>query len=237
LKEIADDVRDEFLLIAEVAKVELFGTQEERIFVEYDNARLAEVGLSPFQLIQLMESRNIIIPGGELTTEDEKIALEPSGNFETVDDLRRSVITVPGSPDVLYLEDIATVTRGYIDPPESKVTATGEPAIALAISMREGGNILTLGEQVEQTLDRLQALYPYGLELEFVAFQPREVEHKIQDFQGNLIQAVVVVTAVMLLFLGLRTGLVVATLVPGAIVSAFFVMGVFGIGLDRHAGR
>jgi multidrug efflux pump subunit AcrB len=233
LKEIADDVRDEFLLIAEVAKVELFGTQEERIFVEYDNARLAEVGLSPFQLIQLMESRNIIIPGGELTTEDEKIALEPSGNFETVDDLRRSVITVPGSPDVLYLEDIATVTRGYIDPPESKVTATGEPAIALAISMREGGNILTLGEQVEQTLDRLQALYPYGLELEFVAFQPREVEHKIQDFQGNLIQAVVVVTAVMLLFLGLRTGLVVATLVPGAIVSAFFVMGVFGIGLDQ----
>jgi multidrug efflux pump subunit AcrB len=233
LKDIADDVRDEFLLIDEVAKVDLFGTQDERIFVEYDNARLAEVGLSPFQLIRLMESRNIIIPGGELTTEDEKIALEPSGNFETVDDLRRSVITVPGSSDVLYLEDIATVTRGYIDPPESKVTATGEPAIALAISMREGGNILTLGERIEATVERLRSLYPYGVELEFVAFQPFEVDRKIRGFQGSLIQAVVVVTAVMLLFLGLRTGLVVATLVPGAIVSAFFVMGLFGIGLDQ----
>jgi len=233
LKDIADDVRDEFLLIDEVAKVELHGVQEERIFVEYSNARLAEVGLSPFQLVQLMSSRNIIIPGGQLTTEGERITLEPSGNFETIDDLRRSVIPVPGTSDVVYLEDIASVSRGYVDPPSNRVHATGEAALAIAISMREGGNILTLGERVTETLNRLRAIYPHGVEFDVVTFQPAEVQKKIRDFTGNLLQAIVVVGAVMLVFLGIRTGLVVASLVPGAIVAALFVMSLFGIGLDQ----
>lgn len=116
LKEAADEARDEFLLIEEVGKVDLFGTQDERIFVEYNNSRLAEVGLSPGQLAQIMGARNILIPGGELIAGDERIVLEPSGNFETVEELRRTVIQPPGSQDVLFLEDIATVTRGTIDP-------------------------------------------------------------------------------------------------------------------------
>ena len=101
LKDVADDVRDELLRIDEVAKVDIFGAQEERVFVEYNNARLAEVGISPFQLRAILESRNIIIPGGAITTSAERIALEPSGNFESVDDLRRSVIHLPGSNDII----------------------------------------------------------------------------------------------------------------------------------------
>lgn len=117
LKEVADEVRDELLLIPDVAKVEIYGAQEERIFVEYNNARLADLGLSPLQLRGILGSRNIINPGGEVRTEDEEIVLEPTGSFESVQDLRRTLISIPGSDELLYLEDVATIRRGYVDPP------------------------------------------------------------------------------------------------------------------------
>jgi multidrug efflux pump subunit AcrB len=136
LKDVADEVRDEMLLIEEVAKVDIFGAQEERVFVEYNNARLSELGISPVLLGQILESRNIVLPGGEVTAGYDRIVLEPSGNFETVEQLRRSVISLPGTNEFLFLEDIATIERGYIDPPESKVSASGQPALAIAISVR-----------------------------------------------------------------------------------------------------
>ncbi len=233
LKEIADDVRDEFLRIHEVAKVDIYGAQDERIFVEYNNARLSELGISPLQLLQLLSSQNIVIPGGEVYTTMEQIALEPTGNFETVDDLRRTVISLPGRAEVVYLRDIAEIKRGYIDPAKSRVVATGQPALALAISMREGGNIIDLGEQVQATIGHLLQFYPIGVEFDLIAFQPREVEKKINDFVGNLLQAIGVVGLVMLVFLGLRTGLVIASLIPTSIIMALLVMSWFGIGLDQ----
>ncbi|MEE9156616.1 MAG: efflux RND transporter permease subunit [Gemmatimonadota bacterium] len=233
LKDVADDVRDELLLIDEVAKVEIYGAQDERIFVEYNNARLSELGLSPFQLMQILNARNIVISGGEVYTPQEQIGLEPSGNFETVDDLRRTVIRIPGRDEVVYLQDIAAVKRGYIDPPQDLVSATGTPALALAISMREGGNIIDLGVAVTATIARLQEFYPIGIEFDLVAFQPREVERKIKDFVGSLLQAIAVVALVMLVSLGVRTGLVVVSLIPTAIVTALLVMSLFKIGLDQ----
>jgi multidrug efflux pump subunit AcrB len=232
LKDIADQVRDELLLIDEVAKVDIYGAQEERLFVEYNNARLAELGLSPIRLGQILESRNIVLPGGAVTAGAERIALEPSGNFETLDDLRRTVISLPGSGEVVYLEDIAAIHRGYIDPPENSVTATGVRALALAVSLREGGNIIELGRAVRASVARLQTVYPIGIEFNIVAFQPDEVNRSVNDFVNNLRQAIFVVVFVMLLFLGLRTGLVVASLIPMAIVMAFLVMSFFGIGLN-----
>jgi multidrug efflux pump subunit AcrB len=145
LKEVADEVRDELLRLPEAAKVEIHGAQEERIFVEYNNARLAELGLSPYQLSQILSSRNILIAAGDVRVGPVRVALEPTGNFESVDDLRHTIINLPGQKEVVYLEDIATVSRGYIDPPTSKVTAPGEPALVLAVSMREGVNIMVLG--------------------------------------------------------------------------------------------
>ena len=233
LKDVADEVRDELLRVDDVAKVVIHGAQDERVFVDYDNARLAELGLSPIQLRQILDSANIIIPGGDVSTDVERITLEPSGNFESVDDLRQAVVTLPGRPEILYLEDLATITRGYVDPPGSMVRSTGVPALALAVSMRDGGNIITLGDGVALELRRLQALYPIGIEFDVVAFQPEIVSRKVAEFVANLLQAVGIVLVVMLLFLGLRTGLVVASLVPMAIVMALLVMSFLGIGLDQ----
>jgi multidrug efflux pump subunit AcrB len=233
LKEIADDVRDELLLIPEVAKVEIYGDQEERIFVDYGNARLADLGLAPMQLRGILASRNIINPGGEIRTRDEVIVFEPTGNFESVEDLKKSVIMAPNSNELLYLQDVADVYRGYVDPPETKMTANGDPGLALAISLREGGNILELGEEVRALIDRLQATYPHGIEFDFLTFQAGAVAKKVDDFVGNLVQAIAIVMLVMLVTLGVRTGLVVASLIPMAIVASFIFMAIFGVGINQ----
>ena len=157
LKDIAADVRDELLLIPEVAKVEIYGAQAERIFVEYNNARLSEIGLSPTQLALILSARNITAPGGAILTESERIVLEPSGNFESLEDLRSTVINLPGGSDLLLLSDIADVRRDYIDPPEAIMRTSGERSLGLAISLREGGNILALGDSVQARIDELRA--------------------------------------------------------------------------------
>ena len=233
LKDIADQVRDELLRVPDVAKVDIYGTQEERVFVEYNNARLAELGLSPLQLRQILESTNIIIPGGTISTGVERIVLEPSGNFEALEDLGRTVVTLPGREGLVFLEDLADVRRGYIDPPLSKMQASGFPSLGLAISMREEGNVIRLGTDVDALLDRLEAQYPLGLSFETVASQPEVVNRKIQEFVVSLSQAILIVLLVLLAFLGIRTGLIVASLVPMAIIMSLMVMAFFDMSLNQ----
>ena len=127
LDTIAEQVRDELLLLQNVAKVEVHGAQEERIFVEYDNAVLSKYGLSPVQLQQILKARNIIQPGGDITLEYEKIVIEPTGNFESISDISRSIVNLPNSTEVIYLEDIVDIKRGYIDPPGTMIRNTGDP--------------------------------------------------------------------------------------------------------------
>jgi len=233
LKDIADDTRDEFLYLEDAAKVEILGAQEERIFVEYSNTQLSKLNLSPSQLLQMLGSRNIIIPGGSIKIGNERIELEPSGNFRSVEEVKKTVISLPGSNEILYLSDIAEIKRGYVDPPASMVHSSGDKALGIAISMREGGNNIALGEKVEETLNRIKSSYPYGIEFEVVNFSPTEVENKVNSFASNLVQAIFVVAAVMLISLGLRTGLIVAFLIPASMVMAMLMMSFFNIGLDQ----
>jgi multidrug efflux pump subunit AcrB len=233
IKEIADEVRNELLLIEDVAKVSITGAQDERIFVEFNGTRLSELGLSPGQLAGILQSRNIIFPGGEVYTEDEQIVLEPSGNFESVEELQRTVIKLPGMSNLLQLRDIAQVQRGYVDPPHAMTRFNGIPALVLSVSLREEGNIITMGADVKRLVNRMKTLYPVGVEFDFIYFQPTYVDKKVSDFTGSLLQAVLIVILVMLGFLGLRTGLIVASLIPMAMVMAFMIMGFLNIGLDQ----
>ena len=233
LKEVADEVRDELLRVPDVAKVEIHGAQDERIFVDYNNARLASLGLSPLQLLAILESANIVIPGGDVRAGVERIPLEPTGAFESVEDLRRTPVALPGRGGIVFLEDLVEISRGYVDPPTSLAYASGVPALVLAVAMREGGNLVRLGEAVALELSRLQALYAIGIEFDVVAFQPEIVDAKVRAFLSNLLQAVAVVLGVMLLFLGLRTGLVVASLVPVTMVVSLLAMSFLGVGLDQ----
>jgi len=233
LRSVADEVRDELLYLDDVAKVDIYGTQAERVFVDFDNARLAELGLAPLQLRSLLESANTLVPAGDIRTGVERIALEPTGNFESVEDIRQTVVALPGSTEILHLEDLAEISRGYADPPDSLVYASGAPALALAVAMRDGGNMIALGERISRELGRIRTAYPIGVELDTVVFHPRIVEAKVQLFMTNLVQAVGLVFVVMLLFLGLRIGLVVVSLVPTTIAASFLMMSIAGIGIDQ----
>ena len=233
LKDIADDTRDQFLYIDDVAKVEILGAQEERIFVEYNNTALTRLNLSPAQLLEILRGRNIVIPGGSIKIGAERIELEPTGNFESVQDIKKTIIKIPDTDEILYLGDIANISRGYIDPPSSIVHSSGAPALGIAISMREGGNNIELGEKVLAQLKRTQNSYPYGVEFDVINFSSAEVEAKVNSFASNLLQAIFVVAAVMLISLGLRTGIIVALLIPASMLLSMLVMSIFDIGLDQ----
>ncbi len=233
LKTMADEIRERLLKERNIAKVDIFGAQDEAIFIEYNNARLTEIGLSPQQLASSLQAINILSSGGEIRFGRERIVLEPSGNFESVEDLKRAVIALPGSGDLVYLGDIATIYRDYEDPARTRVHANGERALAFAVSMREGGNILDLGTRLATLIPELESDYPLGITIEPLFQQSVMTDASVDAFLSNLVQAVGIVILVMVLTLGLRTGIVVASLIPTVMVSTFFVMGVFDIGVNQ----
>ena len=233
LKQITEQVKDELLRLEEVGKVQVFGEQEERIFIEYNNARLSELKLSPSQLSEQLENRNIVVPGGSINIANERITLEPTGNFESLEEIAKTIVQIPGSDRVLSLDEIVKVSRGYIDPASSKLNISGTQGMTVAISMREGGNNLKLGEQVKNTINRLTGIYPIGVDFSYLSFMPKEVEQKVNDFLSNLMQAIFIVTLVMLFSLGLRTGIIVAALIPLSMVFGILIMSLFKIGIDQ----
>ena len=232
LKDVADEFRDVLLKEPDIAKVDIHGAQQEVVFVEYNNSRLSELGLSPQQLAGSLASVNIVSSGGDIESGRERITLEPTGNFESIEDLRRTVIQLP-SGALVYLEDIAHIYRGYKDPPSSVSRINGRPTLALAVSMREGGDILKLGERLNQMMPELVSQYPWGIQLNKVWFQADLVETNVNNFTNNLLQAVLIVIVVVVGFLGLRTGLVVGTLIPSTIITTFFAMQLFDITINQ----
>lgn len=233
LKEVADEVRDEFLRLPLVAKVDIYGAQQEQIFVDYNNSQLSELGLSPAYLADFLSNKNIILSGGEFRTQQEIINIEPSGNLESLGSLRKTYVPLPDGHEVLPLGNIAKIKRAYINPPKSLVHSNGQEGLTLAIAMIEGGNIVELGAEAKMLLNNLQERYPWGVSFDIVAFQPELVSKTVNSFIDNLLQAITVVSAVMLLTLGFRTGLIVASLIPVTIACSVAVMYKLSIGLDQ----
>ncbi len=232
LKQIAYTVRDTLLRLEDTGRIEIHGIQDDRVFVEFDAARLSELGLSARQLQQQLQAQNILIPGGNVFTGVERIELEPTGAFESIEDLASTVIRT-GAQGLMYLEDIAEVSRGYRDPPQALMRANGRPALGLAVQTKSAGNIVRHGGLIKATLDRLQSDYPLGVELSVVAFQAEVVDRKVAEFVNNVLQAIGLVLVAMLIMLGPRTGLVISSLIPFAILMSLAVMHQLDIGLNQ----
>jgi multidrug efflux pump subunit AcrB len=233
MKIYAEDIRDELIKLGDASEVKISGIQEEQIYVEFDNAQLAEVGLTAGQLQNIIASTNIVFPGGEVSLEDERIILEPTGNFENIEDIEKTVITLQQTGESIFLGDLTTIVRAYKTPKERLVKINGNPGLIISVALKEGANIIQLGEQVDKKVAYLNSELPLGLSLKRTASQDFEVDKSVQDFVGNLFQSVGIVLITMLLFLGLRTGLVVASLIPMAILMTLFLMGSFEIGLNK----
>ncbi|MEN7546343.1 efflux RND transporter permease subunit [Rapidithrix thailandica] len=233
LKEYAEDLRDELIRLEDAAKVEIGGIIEERIFVDFNNSELAKLGLSSNQLKSIISSTNIIIPAGEVNLGEERIILEPSGNLEAIEDIRNMLIPLGNSGETIPLGEITNVNWGYITPRESLVKINGEEAIALYISLIEGANIVQLGEEVDKLLLDHNQYLPVGLTAQRVASQDLDVNKNVNDFINNVFQSIVIVLLVMFLFLGVRTGVVVASLIPAAIIMTLLLMNQALIGLNQ----
>ena len=230
--DFAEDLKLRLLELDDAAKVEIYGEQERRVFLTYDNARLAGLGLSPLYVASVLQKQNMVSPGGTLEGGRDALTIEPSGSFNSVEEIATTPVPMPGG-SVLTIGDLMEVHEGNVDPPTPMFSYRGEEAHLIGISLREGGNILDLGEDIKAALDEMQGRYPIGVEFIVANFQPEDVRAKVSSFVSNLVQAVVIVIIVMVIFLGLRTGVIVASLIPGAMVTTFLLMSFTGVGIDQ----
>lgn len=233
MKTYAEDFRSEFIKLPDASKIEIVGLQEEQVFIEYDDAQLARLGLSAGQLQNFISNTNILFPAGDILVENERIVLEPTGNFENLEDLKKTVIPLGQTGEAVYLGDITTIKKGYKTPPEQLVTVNQEKTLVIAVGLKENANIIKLGKDVDEKVKAINDGLPIGMQLTRIASQDLEVESSVNNFISNLLQSVLVVLLVTLAFLGFRTGLVVASLVPMTILMTFAVMSWTGVGLNQ----
>jgi multidrug efflux pump subunit AcrB len=233
MKDVADDLKDDLIKLDNAAKVEVGGIQEERVFVEFDNARLKNYGLTSAKLQSIINSTNILSSGGQINLESERIILEPTGNYNSIEDIENTLVPVGDGSQVVYLKDITKVSKGYIYPPEQIVQVNGKQAISLHITLKKGANVVKLGEEVNGVTDIWKEELPIGLELQRLSSMDTYVDDSINNFVSNLIQSIVIVLLVMLIFLGVRTGSIIASLIPIVTITTLMIMGLIGIGLNQ----
>jgi len=231
LKKQAEIIRAELLTTPDVAKVDFFGEQKQRIYIELSNAKLATLGLGATTLINILQSQNAVVRGGIYDSPKERIRIDVSGRYSTLEDLRG--LKLRANNQDFKLGDVARVYRGYEDPPRDTVRFDGNETLLLGVSMRDGGDIIALGHTLDKKIVRIQQNLPVGLKFETVTSQPKIVANSVNDFVKSLVEALVIVLGVSLLSLGLRTGIVVAISIPVVLASTFLIMQIYNIGLHK----
>jgi multidrug efflux pump len=231
LRDYVEDIRSKLLLVPDVSKIEMLGAQDEVIFIEFSKRQLATLGIDRSALIAALQAQNIVRPSGAIQTGTERISLRVSGGFQTEQDIANINFAAGGR--MLRLSDIAQVRRGYSDPPQPLFRINGEPAIGLAIAMREGGDILALGRNIKQAMDRITADLPIGIEPSLVADQAVVVHKAIGEFMTSLLQAIAIILVVSFISLGVRPGLIIALAIPLTLAIVFPIMQIARIDMQR----
>ncbi len=231
LKDYAERIELELHRVPDVAKVELVGLQDEKIWIELSNTKLATLGLSLTQVQQAIEAQNSVNYSSFFETETDRVQLRVSGAFGSVEDIRDFPVRAGGR--TFRLGDIAEVQRGFADPAAPRMRFMGNDGIGIAVSMRKGGDIIALGRSLEGEFQRLQSTLPAGIRLEKVSDQPAAVKFSVREFVRVLAEAVIIVLLVSFFSLGKRPGLVVALSIPLVLAMTFAAMHFFGIGLHK----
>ena len=230
LKRRAEDIRQHLLRVPNVNKVDLIGVQPEKIFIEFSHAKLSTLGISPQQIFDSVARQNAVVPGGSVDTSADRIYLRVTGAFSGADAI--AAVPVQAEGRVFRLGDIATVKRGYEDPPGFILRQSGKPAIGFGVSMLDGSNILTLGEDLKKAMKSITSELPVGIDITQVADQPHIVDESVSEFLKTFIEALGIVLLVSFLTLGWRTGIVVAPSVPLVLAIVCIVM--YAAGMDLH---
>jgi len=216
-----------------VRKVEFFGRNEPRVFIEFDNVRLARMGLSPDAITSAISQQNVILPGGRIEANGKTFTIEPSGDLGSIDDIRSISIAVQGSQNAVYLSDIADIRFDYEDPPEQPVFWNGKEAIVVSVSMIDQFNASAFGAGLKQVITTYNATLPVGFKLDLITWQPDEIDDAVLGVFNNLWQTILIVLGVVIAFLGFRTGLIVGAMVPLVMIITVLIMRFVGVELER----
>jgi multidrug efflux pump subunit AcrB len=232
LKDYVDILRRELLLVQDVAKITVTGAQQEVVYVEISRAKLAQLGLPPETVYRSLAGQNLVVQAGSVQVGREYIRIQPTGELSSVADIGDVLILQPGGSR-LYLKDIATIRRGYVDPPGTIVRFNGRPAIAVGISTVEGGNAVTMGNAVTARLHELAAETPIGIEFGVISLQSEAVTTAVNGFMVSLAEALAIVIAVLMIAMGLRSGVIIGVILLLTVLATFIAMKAQGVLLER----
>lgn len=233
MRDVAWDLRDRLYELEGIRKIELWGVHDERVFLEYSSAKLAQVGVSIQDVIDTLTDQNVVLPGGRYDVSGEDLIIEPSGNFQSVRDIEDLLIAVPGTQQSIFLKDLLQVRRGFAEPPKDLAFYNGKRSIVISLSIIPGVNAVAFGEQLKEKVDELQSHLPIGYMLDFATFQPDLVQKAVGGALLNVYQTLIIVLVVVVAFLGLRTGLIVGSFVPMTMLLGLIVMRMAGVELER----
>ncbi len=232
LYDVADDIRRELVLVDGVRKVEIDGEQSEVVYVDISRSRLAELGIDPSAIAAVLGSQNSIVDSGNVNVGEDYLRIHPTGEFESVQEIGEVLIS-SRDKNLIRLSDIARITREYEAVPNKIYYQNGLPALAMGISMTAGQNVVAVGQNIEKRFRQLGSIIPVGMKLEPVYNQPGEVDKSVSGFIISVAQAVVIVIVVLLLFMGLRTGLIIGSVLLVTVAGTLLIMYFYGIELQR----
>src|SRR6202023_1449431 len=231
LRDRVEEIRAKILTVPNAGQVDILGAQDEVIYLEFSTRKIAALGLDTSSIMASLQAQNAVAPSGVFQKGPERIMVRVNGAFASEATVK--AINLRVNDRFFPLTDVATITRGYVDPPKTLVRFNGQPAIALAIGMKSGANLLTFGEGLKEEMSKIVADLPIGVGVHLVADQPVVVEHAVSGFTEALFEAVAIVLGISFLSLGLRAGLVVAIAIPLVLAITFVVMAYMGISLQR----
>jgi multidrug efflux pump subunit AcrB len=233
MRETAREIRDTLYALPGVKRIELFGIQEERIYLEISNTKVAEFGIDPAMVGETLRNQNVILPGGTIELSGREFVIEPSGSFRDVSQIESVLLRVPNTEQSVPLRDLVTITRSYADPPEKPAYFNGHPAIMISVSLMDGVDAVAFGNTLKGMVRGVERELPLGYVLEFATFQPELIDRAVSGAVSNLSQTVIIVLIVVMLFLGVRSGLIVGSFVPLVMLFGMLGMWVFDIELQR----
>ncbi|CAH1520600.1 Transporter, AcrB/D/F family [Vibrio owensii] len=233
LLDYVDYLRRELELVDGVSKVSVSGQQQEQVFIEISMKKLSSLGLSPNTVFNLLSTQNVVSDAGAIRIGDEYIRIQPTGEFQSVDELGDLLLTESGAQGLIFLKDVAEIKRGYVDVPTNIINYNGELALNMGISFAQGVNVVEVGKAFDRRVAELKYQQPVGVEISEIYNQPKEVDKSVSGFVVSLAQAVGIVIVVLLFFMGLRSGLLIGLILLLTVLGTFIFMKYFAIDLQR----
>ncbi|MHA2770255.1 efflux RND transporter permease subunit VmeI [Vibrio harveyi] len=233
LLDYVDYLRRELELVDGVSKVSVSGQQQEQVFIEISMKKLSSLGLSPTTVFNLLSTQNVVSDAGAIRIGDEYIRIQPTGEFQSVDELGDLLITESGAQGLIFLKDVAEIKRGYVEVPTNIINYNGELALNLGISFAQGVNVVEVGKAFDRRVAELKYQQPVGVQISEIYNQPKEVDKSVSGFVISLAQAVGIVIIVLLFFMGLRSGLLIGLILLLTVLGTFIFMKYLAIDLQR----